>query len=221
MDGPSSITVTTRTDLSLLYRILRTIIRPLRPRLVSPGKPLPAGSPKLSPPSSIPVTEHQLDGIHTYRYPSPEVTKHNIYYFAGGGFQSPPSSEHWKTCKELAARLADVGYSVTLISYPLAPNSPASKSLPIMRKWLQDTCTLAIERVEDITLAGDSAGGNVVLNLGLWWAEEISKSSGRNPLKQILAISPATDLRNENPAIKEADTRDPVLSIGLTTDVGE
>jgi acetyl esterase/lipase len=78
-----------------------------------------------------------------------------------------------------------------------------------------------VERDEDITLAGDSAGGNVVLNLGLWWAEEVAKSGARNPLKQILAISPATDLRNENPTIKEADKRDPVLSIGMTTDVGE
>ena len=61
----------------------------------------------------------------------------------------------------------------------------------------------------------------MVLNLGLWWAEEMSRSEMSNPVKQILAISPATDLRNDNPQIAEADKRDPVLSVGLTTDVGK
>lgn len=60
----------------------------------------------------------------------------------------------------------------------------------------------------------------MVLNLALWWAEEIASAGLQNPLRQVVAISPATDLRNENPAIEEADAKDPVLSIGLTTDVG-
>jgi len=226
MDGPSSITTTTRSELSLLYRVLRTVIRPLRPRLVKPGKPLPAGSPKLDPPRSIPgITEHQSHGLYEYTFAAPTTTvkraHHSLFYFAGGGFQSPPSSEHWKTCKELASRLAESGYAITIVSYPLAPNSPAPKSLPMLRDWLRERCAVAASHGESITLAGDSAGGNVVLNLGLWWAEEMSRSEMSNPVKQILAISPATDLRNDNPQIAEADKRDPVLSVGLTTDVGK
>lgn len=46
-------------------------------------------------------------------------------------------------------------------------------------------------------------------------------STTSSPLKQVFVISPATDLRNQNPGIAEADRRDPVLSVGLTTDVGK
>jgi acetyl esterase/lipase len=51
--------------------------------------------------------------------------------------------------------------------------------------------------------------------------EKVVKDGVTNPVKQILAISPATDLRNVNAGIGEADKKDPVLSVGLTTDVGE
>jgi acetyl esterase/lipase len=229
MDAPSSLTVTTRSDLSVLYGILRTVIRPLRPRLVKPGKPLPAGSPKLNPPRNISgIKEHESsNGLYLYTFssptsnPHPVRAKHNIFYFAGGGFQSPPSSEHWKTCRELGTKLAEYGYAVTLVSYPLAPHTPAPESLPILRTWLREVCDVASRNGESVTLAGDSAGGNVVLNLGLWWADEAVKGGLANPVKQILAVSPATDLRNENAGIKEADARDPVLSVGLTTDVGK
>ena len=65
---------------------------------------------------------------------------------------------------------------------------------------------------------GDSAGGNVVLSLAFWWS---AKTSIKWPLANAFVISPATDLRNDNPDIVEADKHDPVLSVGLTTDVAK
>ena len=81
------------------------------------------------------------------------------------------------------------------------------------------------ENGQRVTLMGDSAGGNVVLSLAFWWAgrkERIVESKGNRTgnLVNVLAISPATDLRNVNEGIKEADKHDPVLSVELTTDVG-
>ena len=227
-----SIQLTTYDNLSVAYRILRTLIRPLRPRLVSPGKPLPAGSPKLSPPATkCTIRERQVAGIYLYKFianstqpVSAEMRKgsasHHIFYFAGGGFQSPPSSEHWKFCTEICTQLRDL-YEITLVSYPLAPNSPASESLPALRNWLRFTVSEAALKGTNMTLMGDSAGGNIALSLGFWWASNVSNHNARSSIKSIFVISPVTNLRNENQSITEANKHDPVLTVKLTSDVGK
>lgn len=222
-ESNSSIHLTSETDLSLLYRVLRTLIRPIRPHLVRPGKPLPAGSPKLQPVKvHCQIEEHVFEDVYQYHFlptiKPKEAVRHNLYYFAGGGFQMGPSKEHWKLCAELCERLKDF-YSIIVVSYPLAPNSPAAKSLPILHKWLRATMTKASEDNQSVTLMGDSAGGNIALTLAIWWARQAQTEGLRSPLKNVLAISPAVDMRNENPEILQADKHDPVLSVALTTDV--
>lgn len=176
----STTQVTTRKDLSLLYRLLRLLIRPLRPRLVEPpSDPYPAGSHRLFENNSkinikkkggCHVEESRREGIWEYTFrprpvnrkstregsgaqknkkgrrerqpqndqgkpanssPSendrgkpdsaslpeydqeePDIglspkRKHRIYYFAGGGFQSPPSGEHWLFLAQMAQECAD------------------------------------------------------------------------------------------------------------------
>ncbi|KAI0127083.1 Alpha/Beta hydrolase protein [Xylariales sp. AK1849] len=234
------VTVRTETDLSLLYRILRTIIKPFRPRLVKPGKPLPAGSPRLEDhpraknKCKIIERRHEESGVWLYdvRPDSPATiaitrASSTIYYFAGGAFQSPPSGEHWSFVSKLTSELWSQ-YNVTLVSYPLAPNSPASDSLPLLRRLLTSVITEAASNGERLTLMGDSAGGNVALSLGFWWAEEVASLSSsldvpegslRSTLQSIIAISPAVDLRNSNPAISQVDHSDPLLGATYTKDV--
>ena len=270
----SSIEVITRSDISLLYRVLRTLIRPLRPNLVRPGKPLPAGSPRLSAPKKqgVDIVESCSEGVWQYTFqPKKSAStstskedkgelddkrKHRIYYFVGGGFQSPPSSQHWQFLTTLSKHLSSSSThrqpqknnnnnnnhhqyipEVTLISYPLAPNSPASQSYPILQKWLSTTLHAADVSSDKITLMGDSSGGNIALSLGFWAVENhIPRAlqpdpSGREaaipgsdtrtgfPLTSLVAISPAVDLRNENPEMHAADAHDPILTVGLTSRV--
>lgn len=225
MAARPSIQVTTRDDLSFLYRILRTLIRPFRPHLVSASDEFLAGSPKLSPlKTKCIIYERQSEGLYLYDFRadtslSHQVpsTSHHLYYFCGGSFQSPPSSDHWKLCTELCLQLRDQ-YRITVVSYPLAPNSPAAESLPVLQKWLQATMSEAASKHANVTLMGDSSGGNIALSLGFWWAASISKHSEGSTLKNIFAISPTTDLRNTNPDIKEADKHDPVLTIKASLD---
>ena len=73
---------------------------------------------------------------------------------------------------------------------------------------------------------GDSSGGNIALSLGFWAVENYhplepttTSTTPDFPLKSILAISPAVDLRNVNPAMHGADKLDPVLTISLTSRV--
>jgi hypothetical protein len=100
----SSIHVITRRDRSFYTCIIQAITRPFRQYLGRPSKkPQPAGSPELSPHKSaykgVDVKHRTVCDIHVYdiiskKSATPTVRK-RIYYFCGGGWQSPPSSQHW------------------------------------------------------------------------------------------------------------------------------
>jgi acetyl esterase/lipase len=139
-------------------------------------------------------------------------SKNNLYYFAGGGFRGAPTKEHWLLCAELCRSLPD--YQVHLISYPLAPNNPASESIPHLEKLYRTLAKQSVEQRSRITLMGDSAGGNIALVLGLYAASEHLREGGTRvcPVRSVFVISPAVDYRNENPAIDEMDPHDPILS---------
>ncbi|KAI1137538.1 Alpha/Beta hydrolase protein [Hypoxylon sp. FL0543] len=245
---PYATIITHRSDLSLLYRILRAVIRPLRPRLVAPKREYAAGSPRLqnhprkihgvtiterevlvSPDlssQSAPIygsaTESESLWVYDFRpqdgNQEPGQGTHTVYYFPGGGFQSPAASEHWKFCAYLASRLPRS--RVVLVSYPLAPSSPASTTLPLLRRWLTQTLEDTAAGNGVVSLTGDSSGANIALSLGLWCADQLAttksgpgedRRSYLRCLRSILASSPPTDMNNSNPAIAEADARDPVL----------
>lgn len=219
----STIALTVHNSRSAVTTVVTGLMRPLRPRLVKFGKPLPEGSPRLHPPkmSGCKISERLVAQVYVYDFfpttatgPAADgVGQQSLFYFAGGGFQGPPSREHWKFCTKLAQRLWG-SYKVSLVSYPLAPNNTADKSLPILRTWLDAVVEAAVAGKEQkITLAGDSSGGNIALSLGFWWAGKCQNPEGRTPtLNQLLVMSPATDLRNENQKIEEMDRHDPVLT---------
>jgi hypothetical protein len=73
----ASIQITRRTDLSTLYKIVRTLIRPLRPRLVKLGKDIPAGSQRLSAPKrrGCEVIENQREGVWEYTFRHVEASQ--------------------------------------------------------------------------------------------------------------------------------------------------
>ncbi|CAJ2507322.1 Uu.00g085080.m01.CDS01 [Anthostomella pinea] len=255
-----SINLTRRSDLSPLYKVLRKVIRPLRPRLVSSDERCPAGSPRLEKhPRSVnkvDITERKIellpnlssdvngdrksgDLLWVYDFqPSNEIFSsgdgnrgiHTMYYFAGGGFQSPPSSEHWKLCAHLASTPASTGGRVVLVSYPLAPGSPAKDSLPLLRRWLAQALRDAEAQNGIVSLLGDSAGANVALSLGLWCADQLAlakvntnteAADSLSRLRSVMAISPPTDMRNQNPAVPLADATDPVLAKSVTDGAAE
>lgn len=210
---------------------LQTLIKPFRPHLIQPSKQLPGGSPKLQVPGSIRtdcrVTESLIEDVWTYEVSPGNLEEnstsvrdgrpeHRAFYFAGGSFQAPPSKEHWKFLAQLAQELWPV-YRFAFVSYPLAPNSPASSSLPVLERFLHRVLERAAEDGASVTLAGDSSGGNIALSMA---CKAVSTgrlggnlpSSNHTPLKNVLVISPAVDMRVTNPEIMQANKHDPVLS---------
>jgi len=201
--------------------ILQHLIKPFNARLVKPSKEYPAGSPQLDPHKKAKkrcdITERQVDDIYLYdmvansSQQDVKVEKNSrkrLYYFAGGGWQMPASSEHWVLCAEMANQLPNT--TVTVVSYPLAPNSAAPVAIPMLMKLYDTLLRQAEEAGETVILAGDSAGGNIVLCLTL--SSLLEDPECRCPTA-IMAISPSTDLRRHNPEIKIIERHDPILRI--------
>ncbi|CZT09144.1 uncharacterized protein RAG0_14002 [Rhynchosporium agropyri] len=224
-----SIRVDRRESRSLVNAAAQKIVGPFASFILRPGKPEPAGSPRLTPHKgakkicTIEETQIADTWVYIFKHPSKSEArpKHGIYYFAGGGFRAHPAKEHWILCANLCVSLPE--YEISVVSNPLTPNSPASKSLPQLER-LYDV--LAEQSRHDdfrITLAGDSSGGNIALVLGLYAASQLLRnpSHGPCPVEAVMAICPATDLRNENPEIDVIEVHDPLLSRKSITEVGD
>jgi acetyl esterase/lipase len=226
----SSINVVQRTDRSIAMFLMQHVMKPLKPVLITKPKPLPAGSPVLEINKSVSkqcdVHERKVDDIHLYDItrktslsshtsadaPPQRPTK-RIYYFAGGGWQSPPTSEHWKVIGEIASRLPDA--VVSLVSYPLAPNSAAPVAFPQLMSLYATILKDAEEAQEEVILAGDSAGGNIILAITL---HALSEDPECRCPKALLAIAPSTDLGRDNPDIQALEKHDPLLRIPFIAD---
>lgn len=247
----SSIITTHKTSRALPTSLLQNLIKPFGNKLVQPGDALPAGSPVLTPDSSVykhcDVEHRVVEGINVYDISAKSSSKQHgdhvdvagsgetgtgsagiglrvatkkkqIYYFCGGGWQSPPSKEHWKLCTQLAQAGANRGISTTVsvVSYPLAPNSPASVTLPMLEKLYfallspQPTNNATETDNTAITLAGDSSGANIALCLTL---SILNKHPQAPAPHALLLLSPPVDLRNINPEMQHIEPHDPVLTI--------
>ena len=213
-----------RDDRSFLMGMLQHFLRPIGPSIVKPKKEFPAGSPQISAPHSVKVEcdikERCVEDIYLYdiipkinvNHGGPAKVRASIYYFAGGAFQSPPTSDHWKFGDEVGKRLRSAGCDavITLVSYPLAPRSPAPVTLPHLQRLYRKVLVDAREHGRQLLLAGDSAGANVALSIAL---QELKENSTGPHASAILAICPAVDLSHENKEAFAIDSKDPILRI--------
>lgn len=235
----ASIKVDHRDSRSAVNHALQKVVEAFSSAIMKPGKPFPVGSPRLTPHKSVykgcHIREYQLEECWLYGFSKLDTSTrergrekerenapiHQLFYFAGGGFRGAPTKEHWLLCTELCANLPE--YEINLVSYPLAPNSPASKSIPQLEKLYQNIAEQSKSQNTRITLMGDSAGGNIALVLGLYGAASYLKEGGVGvcPIRSILAICPAVDHRNQNPEIDNLDSKDRVLSRKVIESVSE
>ena len=216
-------------DRSFLMGLLQHFLRPIGPAIVKPKKEFPAGSPQISAPRSVKVNcninERCVEGVYLYDIipkintngSSPVKLRASIYYFAGGAFQSPPTSDHWKFGNEVGRRLRNAGCDVvvTLVSYPLAPKSPAPATLPHLQHLYRRVLEEAHKQGRQLLLAGDSAGANIALSIAI---QELKEYPLGPHASAILAICPAVDLSHENQEAFAIDSKDPVLRIKHVSD---
>lgn len=221
---PPSIQITRRQDKSLMMTIVHKLLKPFGGRLIKPPKDWPQGSQKLTPPSGAKkranITERKVQDIYIYDITShhaPRTTgkgkggsgRRRIYYLPGGGWRMPPSGDHWCFVAELAKRLPDT--TISMISYPLAPKSPAPESFPQLIGLFKSLLQASRDQNEHVVLGGDSSGGNLALALPLAALHE-DGDAALLP-HAIFAMSPSTDLRRTNPDIEKTEKLDPILRV--------
>nr|POE65644.1 esterase [Quercus suber] len=213
----SSINITKHRDRSLYMCLLQHLLLHISGRLLgfSEKDHYPPGSPQLDPHKKAKkrchIHERQVEGMWLYdvvakgRDPEKKYNK-RMYYFAGGGWHSPASADHWAFVAELAVKIPDL--AISLVSYPLAPNSPAPKAYPMLRIMYDALLKEAEKSGEGIIMAGDSAGGNIAISLTL---DALARNPSSHAPIALLVISPSTDLSRLNPEIKKVATHDPLL----------
>lgn len=231
MDSPSSIETTKRRDRSALMFLLQHFIKPLNKVLLRLGEPQPSGSQRLHAPKKTKarcdVLERKVGDIYVYELrpkasSSRSATKESptatdLYYFCGGGWRMPPSSQHWALCTKLAHKLPD--HTVSIVSYPFAPHSPAPVAFPQLLDAYKRLLHDSTDAGKQVVLAGDSSGGNIVLCVTLAAlaeeeGESITAPSASTPHPAaLMAICPSTDLRKENPDMEKVAPHDPILRI--------
>ncbi|KAK3110014.1 hypothetical protein LTR53_016138 [Teratosphaeriaceae sp. CCFEE 6253] len=212
-----SIKITKRTDRSMYMFLLQHLLKPFGALLIKQSGESAPGSQKLEPHKKAlkrcEIQERQEEGIWVYdmvprgTLPGKGRTR-RIYYFAGGGWSSPPASEHWVLCAEMANRLPDT--IVTVVSYPLAPHSPAPVAIPQLMAWYHAALHDAEAAGERVIFAGDSAGGNIILCLPL--LALLEDPDAPCPVA-LMGLSPSTDLSRSNPDIRTVAKHDPILRI--------
>jgi len=133
----SSIQVITRHDRSLYTRIIHLVTSPLREYLIRPGKEQPTGSVKLTPHKSAykgcAVAHRKVCDMHVYDIistaPATQHTCKRIYYFCGGGWQSPPSSQHWHNLAKVNTPGCSPAYvAKSTLRWPATCPAPPSRS---------------------------------------------------------------------------------------------
>ncbi|KAI8654046.1 Abhydrolase-3 domain-containing protein [Fusarium sp. Ph1] len=218
-----TITVYERSERYLMTRVLQAVIKPFRPALVKVGKIATEDSTRINAPKAAlkrcDVEERQVEGLWVYDLTAKSTGKstgkaregyrRRIIYFSGGGWQMPPSNQHWSFCAEMVSRMPDT--KITIVSSPLAPKDPVSVAFPQIEKTYKELLKYAARAGEAVVVAGDSSGGNIALAVATWTLKT-SQEQDLVPPTAILAICPTTDLRHEHPDIKTADKVDPVLT---------
>jgi acetyl esterase/lipase len=132
-----------------------------------------------------------------------------ILYLHGGGFAQAGTDDN----RAFAARLSQATSASALYpDYRLAPEHPFPAGLNdcvTAYRWLRSQGVAA----SHIALAGESAGGNLVLTTALALRE-----SGDELPAALVAISPATDLAMTSETYQTKAVVDPILGSGLPQD---
>ena len=127
-----------------------------------------------------------------------------ILYCHGGGY----TSGNLGYSRILASKLAHVtGYPVLAFEYRLAPEHPfPAAPQDAMRAW--DYLMHLGFGARDVTVAGDSAGGNLALVL-----THQLKAAGRRLPARLILFSPWTDMTASGKSYREKAALDPMLTL--------
>ncbi|CAI7727158.1 MULTISPECIES: alpha/beta hydrolase fold domain-containing protein [Bacillus] len=125
-----------------------------------------------------------------------------ILYLHGGAWTNQPLNVHWLFMDKMAQSL---GAKVVAPIYPKVPHYSNQDTYPKMLNLYKDLLKTA-GSANQLTIMGDSAGGNISLGL----AHLLKKEDLPQP-KDIVLLSACVDMSMSNPLIFEYAKKDPIL----------
>jgi len=143
---------------------------------------------------------HDDEGWPVYTIkPRNSSARGTVIYAHGGCWVNDIAPQHWQLCAQIAA---EAHTTVQVMIYPLVPYGTAQHVVDNFT-----AATVNAERMYGSTvLAGDSAGGQIVLSTVLQLRERHDLT-----LPRTIAIAPAVDLSMKNPFIPTVQLIDPWL----------
>ncbi|KAL6871337.1 alpha/beta-hydrolase [Trichoderma novae-zelandiae] len=142
-----------------------------------------------------------------------------VLYLHGGGYVMPSQPGHFECAWNvfvLSGVESDTEVAVALLRYSLAPAAKAPVQLRQVASALSELLNAGF-RPEDIVVGGDSAGGNLTMQLLHHITEphpEASRLSLTEPLSAAFLISPWLSCEVTSPSFLEQDRND-MLSIAI------
>jgi len=124
-----------------------------------------------------------------------------VVYVHGGGWVNEIAVQHWQFAAQLSA---EANTTVVLPIYPLVPFGTAAP----VAEGVTDLVRSAVDAHGRVSLAGDSAGGQIALSAALALRDRHGITLPRTVL-----ISPALDLTWSNPRIPLVQPTDPWLAV--------
>ncbi len=164
-------------------------------------------------PEGISIKKLNVEGIETeWMIPPDAHANEIIFYLHGGGYCMGDINNY----RAFVAKLAlESGSKVMIINYSLAPEKPYPAALEDSLKiyqWLNENGYRSVS----IVLAGDSAGGGLVLSTML-----AARDRGIVLPAGAVLLSPLTDLACTGDSFYENDKKDPVLSANIVAEIGK
>ncbi|MGD6802011.1 alpha/beta hydrolase fold domain-containing protein [Rossellomorea aquimaris] len=128
-----------------------------------------------------------------------------ILYIHGGAWVNQPVSFHWKFMDKMAQSL---NAKIIAPIYPKVPHFNYSHTYPKLLEIYQDQLS-SVENSQQLTIMGDSSGGNIALGLA-----QLLKEHDIPQPKDIILLSACVDMCLDNPQIADYERKDPMLSAG-------
>lgn len=152
------------------------------------------------------IVEQRFEGMQVFTLNDRSSSAQKVMlYIHGGAWTKQPLPFHWKFMDKLAQAL-DAKIIAPL--YPKVPYFSYRHTYPKLLSLYKETLD-GIDSPEQLTIMGDSSGGNISLGLAhLIKAEDLPQP------KDIILLSAAVDLALNNPEIPEYEKKDPMLSSG-------
>ncbi|OKP95964.1 alpha/beta hydrolase [Paenibacillus sp. P46E] len=151
------------------------------------------------------VAEHSFEDMQVFTLNDKKSSDQKvILYIHGGAHTHQPLAFHFRFMDYMAQTL---NAKIIAPIYPKVPNFNYQHTYPrllnLYREILESTTN-----PEQLTIMGDSAGGNISLSL----AHYIQMNHLPQP-KDIILLSPCVDMVLDNPVLFDYVTRDPMLAV--------